>query len=410
MNTNIKWLLIGCFLALSVLMACNKNGDTGAPPIVTKITLLDATLKDSTFTKALPGTLLLVTGQNLNGMLKVSFNDQDAYFNPAYSTSTHLIITIPSNTPTEITNPQVSNKIKFITSHGQLAYSFTIQVPPPSIASISNENALAGDSVIIYGSSLFLIEKLLLPGNRQITDITTSPAGNRIGFVMPAIGDDTGRITIIAKWGSTMSDGPMNDHQSGDLISNLTNDGESGELPVFNWAWWGAVRSNDATLFPGTRGSYLQSIFGGLGANDPAWWTANRAGNFTDVKMFGPEVPNMEASKYALKFEINTKEVWTAGVMILRFNDKYCYRYMPWQAATNKQFDTKNQWQTVTVPLSQFKLTDNGVEGTGASAMIMADVLKPDGSVAFGYHFITEADPVDVFNAAFDNFRIVKIK
>ncbi|NLR60758.1 hypothetical protein HGH93_21790 [Chitinophaga polysaccharea] len=403
-------LVTGMLAILCLLLSCSKNNDQSGPPVINKVTLLDSTLQDSTFTKALPGTLLLITGQNLGGVVSIAFNGASAYFNPTYNTSTHIILTIPSNAPTEATDPKVPNQIHLVTTHGELTYTFVVDIPPPSIAAISNENALPGDSLIIYGSSLFLIDKITFPGGKEVTSVATNAAGTRAGLLMPDLGSDTGRLVIHAKFGTAMSDGPLNDHASGDVISNLTNSGESGEPPVFNWAWWGANRTSDAALFPGTRGGYLQNIFGGVGANDGGWWNGNRSGNFNDVAMFTTDVLTKEAAQYALKFEINTKEPWTAGINVLRFNDKYAFRYMPWQNADNKTFDTKNKWQTVTINLSAFRLADNGVEGTGAAAAIMSDLLKSDGKVAFGYRIITESAGVDVYNTAYDNFRIIKIK
>jgi hypothetical protein len=46
----------------------------------------------------------------------------------------------------------------------------------------------------------------------------------------------------------------------------------------------------------------------------------------------------------------------------------------------------------------------------GGGAASLASLVKPDGKVAFSYRFITEDDPVEVFNTAFDNFRIIKIR
>lgn len=404
-------LMAGMLAALlCLLLSCSKNNDLSGPPVITKVTLLDSTLQDSSFTTALPGTLILITGQNLGGVVNVSFNGQNAYSNPTYNTNTHIILTIPDNAPTEATDPKVPNEIKVTTSHGEVVYSFVIDIPPPAITAISNENALPGDSLIIYGSSLFLIESITLPGGKEITAFAGNEAGTRVGLIMPDLGTDTGRLVIHAKYGNAMSDGPLNDHASGDVISNLTNDGETGEPPVFNWAWWGANRTSDPALFPGTRGAYLQNIFGGVGANDGGWWNGNRSGNFNDVPMFTAEVLKKEASQYALKFEVNTKEPWTAGINVLRFNDTYAFRYQPWLTAENQTFDTKNKWQTVTVKLSDFKLTADGIEGTGAGAATMGDLLKPDGAVMFGYRIITEAAGVEVYNTAYDNFRIVKIK
>lgn len=400
-------LLVGCL----VIVACKKDNVSG-PPIIEKVSLLDSSKVDSAFTKALPGTQLLITGQNLGGITNVLFNEASAYFNPTFNTSTHLIITIPSNVPTEATDPKVPNTIRIVTGHGQTSYTFAIDIPPPAIESVSNENALPGDSVVVWGSSLWLIEKITLPGNREITEFSADEKGYRLAFVMPNLGTDTGRLVIHGKYGVAMSNGPLNDYQSGDVISNLTASGEAGENPVFNWGWWGANRTNDAGLFPGTRGYYLQNIFGGVGANDGGWWNGNRSGNFSDVPLFTAAIRSQPAANYALKFEINTKEAWKAGICVIRLKGDggFAFRFMPWQSTTDKVFSTDGQWRTVTISLNAFKKADSGVEGTGAGAAVMGDVLGSNGEVSFGYRFVTESDPVEVFNAAFDNFRIVKIR
>jgi hypothetical protein len=245
-----KHILIAVMCCL--LFAFCKKDEVSAPPVVSSVSLLDPAKQDSTFKETLPGTLILITGNNLGGIVNIYFNGQTAYFNPTYNTNTHLIVTIPSTAPTEATDPNVPNTIRIVTTHGETSYSFVLTIPPPAIESISNENALPGDSLIIWGSSLWLIDKIIFPGGREITSFNTDARGYRIGLIMPDLGTDTGRITIQAKYGTAKSDGPLNDHQSGDVISNLTN-GEAGEQSVFNWAWWGANRTNDAGLFPGTR-------------------------------------------------------------------------------------------------------------------------------------------------------------
>jgi hypothetical protein len=148
------------------------------------------------------------------------------------------------------------------------------------------------------------------------------------------------------------------------------------------------------------------------GANDGGWWNGNRSGNFNDVTLFTGAVMSESAARYALKFEINTKEAWKGGICNIRLKGDggYAYRFMPWQSNTDKIFSTANRWRTVTIPISSFKKAESGVEGTGASAVVMGDVLGAGGVVSFGYRFVTEDDAVDVFNAAFDNFRIVKMR
>lgn len=398
------------FLLLCLLWACTKDNEFSGPPVIRTVSLLDSAKQDSSFVRALPGTLVLISGENLGGATNIYFNGLDAYFNPAYNTNTHVIITIPDNAPSEATDPDVPNKIRIVTGHGETTFDFVVEIPPPAIFGLFNENALPGDSLIIWGSSLWLIEKVVFPGGLEVTALNESEAGNRIGLIMPDLGNDTGRIVVHAKYGVTAFNAPLNDHESGNLLSNLTNDGETGEKPVFNWAWWGANRTSDATLFPGTRGSYLQNIFGGVGVNDGAWWNGNRSGNFNEVAMFTAAVVTQQASNYVLKFEVNTKEPWTAAICVLRFGETYAYRFMPFSDEPNKTFDTGNKWQTITIPLSDFKKAADGVEGTGVNATVMGDLVTADGKVPFGYRFITEEAPVEVFNAAFDNFRIIKIR
>jgi len=98
---------------------------------------------------------------------------------------------------------------------------------------------------------------------------------------------------------------------------------------------------------------------------------------------------------------------------VLRFNDgaaTFAYRFMPFSSAPGQSFHTENKWGTITIPLSEFKSTADGIEGTGSNAVAMSDVVKSDGKVAFGYRFIAGDTPIEVFNAAFDNFRIIKIR
>ena len=405
--------LLLVFAGALYTVSCNKDKAAGIP-VIKKVTLLDSTKTDSSFTKAFPATLILITGENLGGIQHIYFNGSDAYFNPTYNTSTNLIISIPANAPTEATNANVPNLIRIVTNHGEGSYQFKLDIPPASITSILNENALPGDSMIVFGANFWLISKIDLPGGRNTTNFIVNKQGTRLAFILPDLGDDTGRVTIEAKYGNATSNAPINDHQSSHLISNLTNSGETGELPVFNWAWWGAKRTSDPSLFPGTRGGYLQSVFGGLGPKDGGWWANNRAGNFNEVTLVSDADLANSPENYALKFEFNTKTPWKAGVNLLRLGNNAAYRWTPWADNADKVFDTKNKWVTITVRLSDFKkpLTNNGTttEGAGAGVSSMLDMFVAGGKLTFGYRFITEADPVDLFNAAFDNFRIIKIK
>ena len=394
---------------LLVLSSCEKEEEFSGTPVITQVRLLNPEKKDSTFTKALPGTQVLVEGQNLGGVVRVLFNDYAAGFNTVYNTNNNLIVTIPSDAPTEATRPDVPNTLRLVTTHGEATYNFMLDIPPPTIAYIVNENALPGDSLVIVGSSLWLVDKVTV-GNQTITDVTSNADGTRLGMIMPDLGTEPALVTIEAKYGTTTSRAPINLYAGPGVISNLTADWESGEPSIFNWAWWGALRPNDEALFPGTRGAYLHSVFGGVGADNGGWWENNRAGNFNEAPVATAADLGKPAANYALKFEINTKEPWTTAVCLLRMGDNYAYRWTPFQGTANSTFHTNGKWQTVTVPLSEFKTAKDGKEGTGNNAVTLGSLLTGDGKAAFTYRIVSESEPIDVFNAAFDNFRVVALK
>ncbi len=141
--------------------ACKKTDSGGGMPVITAVRSMDTTARDSVFTEAVPGTLIVIQGSNMGGLQAVFFNDTSAYFNPVYATSTNVIITIPSSSQTAATNPNVPSTIKLITDHGTATYSFTLYLPPPVITSITFDNS--GSMVFINGYNFQGIKKITFP-------------------------------------------------------------------------------------------------------------------------------------------------------------------------------------------------------------------------------------------------------
>src|SRR6218665_3871434 len=97
---NFKYLYkagLGVLLAAGMLLSfqsCNEDDMDGAPTI-TNVRLQDPEKADSSVTGALPGTLIVVQGQNLGSVLKVYFNDFEASFNSALGSNSNIIVNIP---------------------------------------------------------------------------------------------------------------------------------------------------------------------------------------------------------------------------------------------------------------------------------------------------------------------------
>ncbi|MFC0183481.1 hypothetical protein ACFFJX_13310 [Pseudarcicella hirudinis] len=79
----ILCLLLSAMMSV-LTMSCKENSiDAGGPPIIKQVRLVDPAKKDSTFAKALPGTLIVIQGENLHRVLKAYFNDFPAPLMPS---------------------------------------------------------------------------------------------------------------------------------------------------------------------------------------------------------------------------------------------------------------------------------------------------------------------------------------
>lgn len=170
--------LIGAF----VQFACKKNSNSG-PPVVTNVRVPNPAEKDSSFTQALPGTLIVIQGHGFSGLEAVYFNDTSAYFNPVYTTDNNIIISIPSSAQTAATNPAVPSNIRIVTNHGTTTYNFSLVLKAPYISALSLDST--GTVLTITGGNFLGIKKITfpVPGNDTALSYTV----------------DTSHTTIIAK-------------------------------------------------------------------------------------------------------------------------------------------------------------------------------------------------------------------
>ncbi len=160
MTKQILFLLL--LTAGLVQLGCKKNdaGSSGTP-VITSVRLVDSTKRDSFFTAAQPGTLIVIQGSNFGGLEAVYFNDTAAAFNPSYATSTNIIVTIPRTAQTKATDPKVPSVIRVVTNHGKVTYAFQLFLLPPVINSLSFDNS--GTMVTINGMNFQGLKKITFP-------------------------------------------------------------------------------------------------------------------------------------------------------------------------------------------------------------------------------------------------------
>ena len=154
MKTIFNSLLVLAAIAFSAFAftACEDEPDkyeiSGGNPVIRYIRPLGLESGDSIITGAYMDNRICIVGENLRSITKMLFNDQEAQLIPSLITDHTLIVTVPGTVPGE-----VFNKIFMINnSNDTTTYDFKVLVPGPTIISMNNEWAPAGDVQTIYGS------------------------------------------------------------------------------------------------------------------------------------------------------------------------------------------------------------------------------------------------------------------
>ncbi|MEO6719546.1 MAG: glycan-binding surface protein [Ferruginibacter sp.] len=403
-NFNIKkflflLMIVGCFLSLS---SCKKDSNEGTPAI-TQIRAIAPAPNDSILKKAGPGEWVVIQGANLAGATNIFFNGYPASFNSALFSPGSLVVLIPGDMPFATLKPEDLNTIKVVTPTGSIVYTFPIVPPPPAITAMSNEYAVAGTKVSIAGSNFFYIDKVIFPGGVAVTTgIVANTSGTQLELTVPAGITTGGTIQVVNRYGTGTSLLLFNDYTTG-VMQNYDN--------VNNYDW-GAGNSNNSSTYPGNRGTYGVMKAAGVGGGDFGWWNGDRSLNVKSVQWVAGANLSQPLANYALKFEINITKPWKNGaLMILKdYNWNFVARLEGWKKPDGTSADfTTTGWQTVTVPLSSFKSKANNQDGTGDPAGSMAALLG-SGSGGLNVFFVNPGTTtVTDFEAAMDNFRVVKI-
>jgi len=363
-------------------------------PTITAISNVFANPGDSVY---LYGTnLVLVQHFVYGGTTISSFNSS--------TDGTSLGFLMPATTPTSL--------IVVTTKSGTVKDTINAT---PTITGISNENAIAGDSVYIYGTYFKDIQNLTFAGS-TITSFNPSKDGKSVGFVMPST-SQSGPASVTTKFGTATTKFNVNDINTG-AISNWEWSG------AFNWQWWGgaSIYSGDPSSgwppynpdFPGNTSLYMVLKNGSLASGE-----GNTYSNYAILMNAAQWVPaanlSDSPSSWAFKFEVSVPQGWNGGTIdILSGVSGYIARWEPWQVSANATANyTTKRWVTVTIPLSSFKASDPTLgDGEGTPLAKISDLTGPTGNTACTVyiHNYGKSATTTGFYGAFDNLRVVKIK
>jgi hypothetical protein len=353
------------FSALIIMSACNDNPDeyviTAGNPTVDYIRLPDVTKSDSLLTHAFMGTTIALIGQNLTSVKEVWFNDQMAILNTSLITSTALIVPVTSVIPTKVTN-----KIYLVSSSGDtVKVDFGVDVPAPIVSSMKCEQVAVGVTAVIRGD-FFLDDpniplQVIFPGNIPATDIV-SIAKTEITVIVPEGATIPGQINVKSLYGNGRSSFWFLDNRG--MILDFDNTNANG-----GWRSGKLASTNP----DGISGNYVRFSGKMLAASAATWDEDSFSFDLWGIANGRPQgdLFSTEPSQSSIKFEVNVDKAWASGALQMIFtpwstNGTNSYipdatvprgLWIPWKDAGTYMTDG---WETVTIPLSQFKYTADG--------------------------------------------------
>lgn len=415
------------FMLFALLQGCKK--EVATQPEITRIRVTDPANANLDLTKAQPGAYIVIEGKNLANAIQVLVNDMPVYFNTALNTGTHIIFQIPANAPTP-DRFNVPNTIKVVTHSGSAAYDFTTEPPPPILESIYNYNPKPGTVLEISGKNLFGVNEVVFPGGKLGTGITKNEEGTVLKVTVPTDLDPmvSDYLKINSPFGNVTSKFKVNTIYSQGAFANFDGANEAG------CGCWTTVPNSatlDAAMYPNSTGKYVRLMFNATAAIDGGQTAAGRAYNYGGPAkvIIDPAALSQAPEDYYLLFEINTKQPITGGALRVAFGSNWSSYSGPYQydmllakGAPGNAFDTKNQWQTIMMPLTNlvswsgndFNWDTNEPKSSATLIPVttLTQLFKATGAMN-GFAVKTLATKTSggfsAFDAAFDNFRIEKI-
>ena len=375
------------------------------PPVITSIAF------DNT------GTVLYINGDNLVGVSKITFpigavgNYDTATGYTINTTWTQIVAGVPPGNAWP-------DSLRVYTTFGVATYLFP---PPMSIASISNENALAGNTLLINGSNFIGVQNVIFPGNISVTP--TSLGVGQMSVVVPPGITSPDSLRISGQLGmataSQLFDSYIT-HASPGYISTFDGNGASDNTGFVGWTGTYVAAGAAATTYPGATGSVGALIQGSpMGANAGTY----SQGNPGIVQL--NDVPWVSSTStpiagYSLKFELFVASPWSKGEIWILVGDwfawtSYSYRFAPWDTTASGTYNPTG-WTTITIPLTQLLQVPSGSAGpytginpSGLPATHFSDY--PFTSLGFMItNDLSTPVPANNINLAIDNVRIVKGK
>lgn len=374
-----------CLLVCSVAFtSCEDDDDSGSSTIkISKVFLEDAesSVPDREVSFARLGQLMRVEGSGFTGLRKVYINGYSTYFNPVYVSDNSMLINISKNTPTVEAEEGVRNTIRFVNDVTETIFEFEIRDSSPTITHFSNSMPNAGEVIIVYGTGLLEVEKVVFPGNVEVTSSIISDKDGEFFMVeMPqGVSEEGGSIFIECANGGAYSPAYFNFKKG--IILDFDGSGTHGS--------WGDPNDTNthSMIFPEdlesvvigegnvSKGTYVAhrptrivSFKAGSNRNTEVWTAGNGVDDWRG--QLTPYIPaSTTVDKVGFQFDIYVPEAWNGtGFLKICMQNGFnggewsgaCYNYVPWIVDKKAVPFQTTGWTTVTIPFSKFYKFSDG--------------------------------------------------
>lgn len=428
-----KKYVVGMMAALAgfSIMSCEDQPDQfelgDGIPEIRFVRMATAEAADSLITGAYMNNTICLVGNNLDCIKELYFNDQKAILNTSYITKNTLLVDVPGEIPTV-----VSNKLFMITpANDTIDYDFSVLVPGPTVSSMSCEFARPGDEVTVYGD--YFLDDPNVPLTVTMPDgqkpVIKSFDKYKMTFDIPQGCTEAGYIQVSSIYGQGRSRFQFHDDR------NILFDWDGSHDGLTSGHGWrtGVVHADGTDAFSGIDGSYLYFAGSMKGDAGGTWdedafsfnyWPEPGAGYpaLSDIPSMKAMLTNYTLGNLQVKFEvlIPSSNPWSSSGLQIIFSgngdvtmgtasNAYLTNanlpraiWLPW--ASSGSYDTGGEWITVSMPFSQFNKTHEGATSGGA---LNSDSFT--GLTFFVYHgglHGTDCEPV----FAIDNIRVVPIE
>ena len=387
-------LIIPGIMAGVLSISCTEDElPNSGNPIIYYVRVTNPAQSDSLLVAAFMGDLIAIVGDNLGGVREIWFNDQEAFLTPTYITNQSVLVTVPSTPPSEI-----NDKMILVFSDGYvLEYDFRVDIPGPLLSSIKSEYVPDGEIAVLYGDYFF--EPITVTFGEEVLEATIDNLEKTELKVVVPEGASTGNITVTTNFGTATSSFIFRDNR------NILLDFDRELYTCENWTGEIAYADSAPDLDP-CSGNFMMLRYQGL----EAWSWQNSLAIFYYGKNGRGEIPIAEGSIYELdlRFEVNVPNEWTQFTLRIwlaeyeddegntdHFHDVSTQAWWrPWQ---DGPYSTDG-WETVSIPLTDFKYDRNGGES-------QIENLSELTNICF-LVFSGETGPEDI-NINIDNVRIV---